>query len=61
MQTPDISHASRPSGPTTADIVPIVKAATCCPPVEQSTCCEPTAKASCCGAAATKGGGCGCR
>jgi hypothetical protein len=46
---------------TTAQIEPVAATAQCCPPVEQASCCEPGAKATCCGAAATSGGGCGCR
>ena len=61
MKTSEPANAPQSDQSTTEDIVPIVKAPSCCHPVEQATCCEQTAKASCCGAATTKGGGCGCR
>jgi hypothetical protein len=61
MKTSESIHAPQSNQSTTADVVPIVKAPSCCPPVEQATCCEQSAKASCCGTAATSGGGCGCR
>jgi hypothetical protein len=61
MQTTESTNTPRSNQSTIANVVPIVKTASCCPPVEQKTCCEQTAKASCCGAAATSGGGCGCR
>ena len=58
---PRASYPGSPEAEPLAQSVPVAAPGQCCPPVEQATCCEPAAKDRCCGAAATLGGGCGCR